>query len=200
MKSPVTNPVFTIGHSNHPFDKFLALLKQHNIVAVADVRSAPYSRRNPQYNRNKLQASLNEAGIQYVFLGKELGARSEDPDCYVDDRVQYDRLAQTGLFRSGIERLLEGRKTLRIALMCAEKEPLNCHRTILVARALERRGVQIRHILPDGALEAHADTMSRLIAGLGLAEDDLFLDRDALTQTAYARQAEKIAYRRGKTS
>lgn len=188
--------IFTIGHSNHPIEKFLALLKQHNIEAIADVRSAPYSRRNSQYNREKLQKVLNDAGIQYVFLGKELGARSEDPGCYVNDKVRYDRLAETELFKSGIDRLVEGQKTLGIALMCAEKEPLNCHRTILVARALERRGLAIGHILPDGALEAHADTLRRLIGELGLSGEDLFLDREALTETAYARQAEKIAYRR----
>lgn len=196
MKRSVTNSIFTVGHSNHPLDKFLAILKQNNIEAVADVRSAPYSRRNPQYNRNKLQQSLNESGIQYVFLGKELGARSEDPACYIDNRVQYGRLAQTELFRSGVERLLEGQKTYRVALMCAEREPLNCHRTILVARELERQGLAIRHILANGSLEAHTDTLRRLIAELGLSADDLFHDEEAIVEAAYDRQAEKIAYAR----
>lgn len=191
--------IFTIGHSNHPLEKFLGLLKQHDIQAVADVRSSPYSRRHPQYNRDNLQAALSEAGIQYVFLGRELGARSEDPACYVDGKVQYDWLAKTDLFTSGIGRLLEGLKTYRIALMCAEREPLNCHRTLLVSRALERRGVEIMHILTDGALEAHADTMRRLAAELGLSGGDLFSDTGEMIDMAYASQADKIAYRRSKT-
>jgi uncharacterized protein (DUF488 family) len=194
----MSKPLFTIGHSNHPVEKFLGLLKQHNIQAIADVRSAPYSRRNPQFNRNNLQAALSEAGIQYVFLGRELGARSADPACYVDGKVQYDRLAATDLFRSGIERLLDGVKTYRIALMCAEREPLNCHRTLLVSRALEQRGLGIVHILPDGMLEAHAETMLRLAAELGLSGDDLFSDTGEMIDMAYAKRADRIAYRRSK--
>lgn len=195
----MTKTLFTIGHSNHPLEKFFGLLKQRNIQALADVRSAPYSRRHPQYNRDNLQAALSEAGIQYVFLGRELGARSEDPACYADGKVQYDRLAATELFASGIERLLEGLKTYRIALMCAEREPLNCHRTLLVSRALERRGLGIVHILPDGTLEAHADTMRRLAAELGLSGGDLFSDTGDMIDMAYASQADRIAYRRSKT-
>lgn len=191
--------VFTIGHSNHPVEKFLDLLKRHNIEAVADVRSAPYSRRNPQYNRKNLQDVLAEAGIRYVFLGKELGARSEDPDCYVNGKVRYERLAATDLFKSGIDRLIEGQKTFRLAMMCAEKEPLNCHRTILVARELEKRGLGVMHILADGSLEDHADTVRRLAADLGLSGEDLFLGEQEIIETAYARREEKIAYVRPKT-
>src|SRR5262249_48596390 len=122
----------TIGHSNHPIQDFLDLLRRHGITAVADVRSTPYSRFNPQFRRAKLQASLAEVGIQYVFLGAELGARSQDPSCYdADGRVSYARLAKTELFRSGIERLITGSSQYRISIMCAEREPLECHRTIL---------------------------------------------------------------------
>lgn len=195
----MSKTIFTIGHSTHPIERFLDLLKQHNIEAVADVRSSPYSRRNPQYNRKNLQASLSGAGVHYVFLGRELGARSDDPGCYVNDKVQYERLAATDLFKAGIERVIEGQKTFRIALMCAEREPLNCHRTILVARKLERRGLRIAHILEDGSLEEHKDTLRRLIAGLGLSAGDLFNDEEAIVEAAYARRAEKIAYVRPET-
>jgi uncharacterized protein (DUF488 family) len=112
--------------------------------------------------------------------------------------VEYDRLAATDLFKSGIERLLDGVKTHRIALMCAEREPLNCHRTLLVSRALEKRGLEIMHILPDSALEAHADTMRRLAAELGLSGDDLFSDTGEMIDLAYAQQADRIAYRRSR--
>src|SRR5689334_2499642 len=99
--------IYTIGHSNHPIDRFIALLRQHGIEAVADVRSTPYSRFNPQFRKEKLQAALASAGIRYVFLGEELGARSKDPECYDEGgRVSYTRLASTDLFRRGIDRLL----------------------------------------------------------------------------------------------
>ena len=123
--------VFTIGHSTHPQERFIGLLLKHGITAVCDVRSKPYSRMNPQFNREDLEEALLAQGIAYRFLGKELGARSDDPDCYVGGKVQYDRLAGTELFKQGLKRVIRGLKEdFRIALMCAEKEPLECHRTI----------------------------------------------------------------------
>jgi uncharacterized protein (DUF488 family) len=187
--------IHTIGHSNHPIQAFLNLLQRHAITAVADVRSTPYSRFNPQFRREKLQASLAEAGIQYVFLGAELGARSPDPACYdADGRVSYSRLARTELFRSGIQRLMTGTTQYRISTMCAEREPLECHRTILVARELMREGVPVTHILADGSLETHEHAMQRLVSSLELSDADLFSGPAALTERAYDAQAEQIAY------
>ena len=186
--------IYSIGHSNHPIERFLELLQQHQITAVVDVRSTPYSRRNPQFNSKQLSATLKALSIAYVALGKELGARSEDPTCYEAGRVQYRRLAETALFNQGIERVLAGTARYRVALMCAEKEPLDCHRTLLVSRALETRGASVMHILADGQLEAHSQTMSRLIAKMGLAKGDLFADRDQLIDQACAIHEQKIAY------
>src|SRR5579862_1298929 len=114
------NKIYTVGHSNHSIEKFIGLLIANGINAVADVRSRPFSRRNPQFNKERLAATLLQHGIVYVFLGKELGARSEDPSCYEDGRVQYGRLAATPVFRAGIERVLAGAQKYRLALMCAE--------------------------------------------------------------------------------
>lgn len=100
--------VFTIGHSRHPAEQFIQLLELHGVTAIADVRTHPYSRLNPLYNRETLQQTLAEHGIAYVFLGRELGARSDDPSCYVDGRVQFDRLARAPLFQRGLERIREG--------------------------------------------------------------------------------------------
>src|SRR5690242_12243720 len=100
--------VYTIGHSTHPLDRFIALLKRHEITAIADIRSKPYSRMNPQFNREELRVALRTEGITYVFLGKELGARTDDPSCYHEGKVQYDRLARTDLFQQGLERVREG--------------------------------------------------------------------------------------------
>jgi uncharacterized protein (DUF488 family) len=186
--------VFTIGHSTQPTGRFIALLKQHGITAVADVRSKPYSRINPQFNREDLRDTLRENGIAYVFLGKELGARSEDRACYLDGKVQYGRLAQTELFRHGLDRVQEGARNFCVALMCAEKEPLECHRTILVARYLETLGLEVRHILGDGRLENHADAINRLVRQLHLPESDMFASRGDVVAEAYRIQEERVAY------
>ena len=187
--------IYTVGHSNHPIKSFLALLQQHGITAVADVRSTPYSRFNPQFRREKLQAALAEAGIQYVFLGAELGARSQDPACYdASGRVSYARLAGTDLFRRGIQRLKAGMTEHRIALMCAEREPRECHRTLLVGRELVKEGVAVTHILSDGSLEPHERTIERLARDLGLLDGGLFSDSAAATEQAYELQAQRIAY------
>ena len=189
--------IYTIGHSNHPIEKFLSLLTATGINALADVRSRPFSRRHPQFNKESLAAALAARGIEYVFLGKELGARSDDPACYEGDKVQYERLAQTPLFQSGIERVLTGASKYRLALMCAEKEPLDCHRTLLVSRALQKRGAAIAHILSDGNVEPQDQTMSRLIELVGLSTTDLFSGRAELIDVACKIREEKAAYTRG---
>lgn len=187
--------IHTIGHSNHPIQTFLELLQQHGITALADVRSTPYSRFNPQFRREKLQAALAEAGIQYVFLGEELGARSLDPACYdATGRVSYTKLAQTQLFRRGIERVKNGAGEYRVSLMCAEREPLECHRTILVSRELVRENIVVTHILADGSLESHEHAMQRLVINLGLSRADLFGTPADLIEQAYELQAARIAY------
>ena len=189
--------ILTIGHSTHPQKRFIALLLQHGITALCDVRSKPYSRVNPQFNREELKESLRERCIKYVFLGKELGARSEDPMCYENGKVQYDRLAHTDLFRRGLERVQNGMKEYRLALMCAEKEPLECHRTILIARHLADLGLDVQHIHADGRLESHTDALSRLVRILNLPEHDMFRSPGELLADAYRRQEERIAYDSG---
>ena len=194
--SKLKRRVFTIGHSNHEFAKLLRLLRQHGVTAVADVRSAPYSRRYPQFSREPLEKALAEAGITYVFLGKELGARSDDPRCYENGSVKYDRLARTELFQSGLDRVERGTATHTISLLCAEKEPLDCHRTILVSRHLEARGVTVVHILEDGRLEPHAQTVARLLASLHESDADLFRSREQILSEAYEKWGDRIAYTR----
>lgn len=187
--------IFTIGHSIHPIDAFLALLAGAGVDVIADVRSAPYSRFNPQFNREPFRDSLSAAGVAYVFLGEELGARSKDPSHYADGKVSYERLAQTESFKSGIARVLKGAETMTVALLCAEAEPLDCHRTILVARHLARCGVEIRHILRDGTVESHDSVMDRLIARQDGHDADLFSSRDDLVEEALRRRGGEIAYR-----
>ena len=230
--------VFTVGHSNHPIERFEELLRTNRVTAVADVRSAPYSRFSPQFNKEELQARLRDRRIAYVYLGRELGGRSDDPSDYEgnerlpkvreqvqvvagsndlpdrdsnerdnDQIINYDRLAAKPSFNDGIERVLRGASRKTIALLCAEKEPLECHRTLLVGRALAERGVRIEHILADGTRESHDRTMDRLLDKLGMkgpTQMSLLPDQaDASTRgsgdliaDAIAVQAARVGHRR----
>jgi uncharacterized protein (DUF488 family) len=168
--------VFTIGHSNHSSERFLALLQGAGITAVADVRSIPRSRRWPHFSRDRLERRLAEAGIAYVFLGAELGGRPDDPALLRAGRPDYDLMAATPSFRAGLDRVRDGAARYRIALMCAEREPLDCHRFLLVSRHLHERGVGLRHILADGSVEPHEAAEVRLLRQAGIAVDSLFAD------------------------
>lgn len=186
--------LYTIGHSAHTLLRFLDLLAEHDIAALCDVRSQPYSRRNPQFNRESLQNELARHNVAYVFLGEELGARSSDASCYEGGKVQYDRLAATPAFRRGIERVNTGIQRYRVALMCAEREPLACHQTILICRNLKAPDLLIHHILGDGRVEPHEASEQRLIKLVGMDQDDLFQDSFELLERAYDFQGQRIAY------
>src|SRR3989304_85714 len=186
--------LYTIGHSTHSIEEFIKLLAMHSITAVCDVRSTPYSQFTPQFNRELLQQELKRHSISYVFLGEELGARSDNPNCYVNGKVQYGCLAQEPMFQQGINRLVEGLTNYRIALMCAEKDPIACHRTILVCRNLRSMNIEIKHILGDGKIESNIDFERRLLNMLKIPENDLFTSNEDLIEEAYNIQGQKIAY------
>jgi len=185
----MSSTIYSIGHSNQPVDRLIDLLAQHAITAVADVRSQPYSRFAPQYSRDALRSSLENAGIAYVFLGKELGARNTDPACYRDGQLQYDLLAQQPAFAQGIQRVVQGMSSHRIALMCAEKDPINCHRGLLISRKLFEMGIPIEHIHGDGSLETHSELESRMLASCHLPVGDMFKDREYFVAEAYRLQS-----------
>jgi len=187
--------VYSIGHSTHSIEEFVALLKGTHVAAIADVRSTPYSRWRPQFNRDALRNSLAEHGISYVFLGTELGGRGADGSAYDElGRIQYRHLAESAEFREGLRRVRAGSKRMRLALMCAESEPLDCHRCILISRILVTQGTRVVHIHADGHLEAHRDAERRLLRLIGLHESDLFRTKDQILADAYERQEARIAY------
>lgn len=190
--------IVTIGHSQHGLEDFLGLLARHRVAVLADVRSVPYSRFSSQYNREKLSASSLKNGIEYAYLGRELGGRSDDPACYERGRIRYDRLARTDMFRDGLERVVLRAAAHRVGLMCAEKDPLDCHRALLVARLLEEQGLRVAHVLADGELETHADAMSRLLRDSDLStQPDLFRgarSRADLIAEAVALRAKRVGH------
>ena len=141
--------LFTIGHSNHPIEQFLALMQGAGVTAIADVRSVPSSRRYPWFSRTRLADRLAREGLAYVPLGDALGGRPRDPALLRDGVADYEAMAGTPEFRAGLDRVSEGARSFRICLMCAEREPLDCHRCLLIAPALAARGLAIGHILAD---------------------------------------------------
>jgi hypothetical protein len=189
--------LYTVGHSHRELDELIDALRRHQVTAVADVRSQPFSRLRPQFNQGTLQAAVRDARIAYVFLGEHLGARRQEPECYVSGKARYDRIAHLPLFRRGIDRVRQGiARGHRLALLCAELDPLVCHRAILVCRELRRAGetAEFMHIVADGALEPHAEMESRLLALTGRDRHDLFRTREELLDEAFDEQAERIAY------
>ncbi len=190
--------LFTIGHSNHPAEQVVGLLHQYEIALVADVRSVPQSQYTPQFNRKAIEGTLRRAGIEYLFLGDELGARRSEEICYVGGQARYDKIATLPAFKRGLERIAKEHRSRRIALMCSEADPITCHRTVLVCRELKKLepGLSVVHILGDGTTETQEQAEERLIALHKLAPE-LFGElssHEGLVARAYDLQAGKIAY------
>jgi uncharacterized protein (DUF488 family) len=187
--------ILTIGHSRHPLGRFIELLEAAGVTAVADVRSAPMSRFSPHFNKQALAASLAARNIAYLFLGKELGGRPEQPELFTQGVADYEKMAASPEFRAGLAQLREAAARQRVAVMCAEADPLDCHRCLLVGRALAQAGHDVAHILASGAVITHAEAEDRLLALENLADEDLLrASRDERLTEAYRSRNRKAAY------
>jgi uncharacterized protein (DUF488 family) len=186
--------VFTIGHSTHSYEHFLSLLRAAGITAVADVRTTPFSRHFPQFNEATLRTELKLDGISYVFLGRELGGRPSGRGFYCDGVADYEKMAKSETFASGINRVIEGAKKFRVALMCSEHDPLDCHRCLLVGRALSREGVKLVHILGDSSSVSHEAIEEKLLNLAGRSGDDLLMTAPERLSAAYRDRSLKVAY------
>lgn len=190
--------MFTIGYATKPMDVYINQLRQHGVDVVADVRSVPFSKVFHDYHQDALRQALRRAGLRYVYLGLELGPRSRDPAHYnAEGQVQFDRVMQSELFKSGIQRLLSGvEKGFTIALACAEKDPAICHRSLLIGWALrEYHGVELQHILHHGELESQSALEQRLMSLTNTVPDMLMTESEARL-LAYQRQCLACAYRK----
>jgi len=197
--------LFSVGHSNQELPRFVALLRGAGIAAVADVRSSPYSRRLPQFNREPLRNALKDIGIVYVFLGDLLGGRPEDRGLYDSEgRVDYERVRETADFRRGLTRLLRGLERHTVAMLCGEDDPLDCHRGLMITPALKGFGPPPLHLRKDGSVETTEAMERRLLRETGTAareEVPLFdpllteEDRRAVLDEAYRLMARRKAFR-----
>jgi len=150
--------IYTVGHSNHPLDRFLQILQTHRIELLADIRSQPHSQYSPHFNGSALEAAVSEAGIRYLFLGKELGGQPQDQEFYDrEGHVSYSRLAQSRAFLKGLSELERLIATARTALLCGEENPAECHRRLLVVRVLGERGWQVVHLRGDGSRQTEEE-------------------------------------------
>lgn len=183
----------TIGHSNHEFEEFTSLLRLHAVTAIADVRSYPVSGRFPQFNKSEIKSRLLGTGIRYVFLGDALGARPGDSACYDKGVVDFDRVRKTVSFLQGMESLRRGALDYRICLLCAERDPADCHRTWLVAQTLHDAGATIKHILADGSSLSH-DELLRRVAGVDSGTSSLFGDDAEVLVAAARRESARVAH------
>lgn len=183
--------IFTIGHSNHSIEEFVSLLKNYKIDIVADVRSTPHSKYCPQFNKETLENALKAKNVKYLFLGNELGARPKDNAFYNSEgAVDFVKLANSDNFKEGIKRLMEIIESYTTVLMCSEKDPLGCHRTILIAKVLKNQSVHVFHILSNGDMEVHEQLEKRMMKFNNI-EKTLFdqnIDEENLIQQAYEEQ------------
>src|ERR1700741_237075 len=184
--------LLTIGHSNHPIERFVDLLQIYTVGAVADMRSVPFSKAQPQFNQQPLAAVLGRSGISYVYLGEELGINAPSDECYVGGMVDYTRVARTAVFLKGVERVTTGMRKYQVAMMCSEGDPLQCHRSVLLSRHVVEIGIDVQHVLPDGSLESHGQTVERMLKALHLDEADMFRTQQQAIEDAYRLQGSRL--------
>jgi uncharacterized protein (DUF488 family) len=209
--------LFTVGHSNLSIEEFIGLITKHQINVIADVRSHPYSSYLSHFNRDLLKFELLKAKFKYVFLGNELGARPKDLSCYINNKAIYSKITDSSDFQNGIKRILVGLNKYRVALMCAEKDPISCHRTILICKHLRQLDIKIDHIIDDKTLESQGQLEDRLLDlhGFDLGNNRLkipeilqldlfgsvepsktsFISKAEFLEQAYLIQENKIAYK-----
>ena len=185
------NELFTIGYAAHTRESFLDTLKDHRITALADVRARPYSSFKPEFSQDLLKSYLQKNDIAYVPIGDQLGIPISRQEGCSPTRTLFQVIAESANFKKGLERIENGLQRHRIVLMCAEKDPLDCHRFFLISRHLPAR-IRIRHILGNGKIEDNSETIERLLRMYELDQPDLFRSREELLDLAYAAQEERL--------
>lgn len=159
-------PIFTIGHGSRTIEQFIDLIRRNQIDYVIDVRSQPYSKYNPAFSKEELEKRLWSEQIQYVFMGDQLGGRPNLPSCYTNGKVDYEKLREKDFYRQGIARLHKAwEQQLRVAIMCSEGKPQECHRSKLIGESLVKEGIEVVHIDEKGVLVSQEEVIARFYDG-----------------------------------
>ncbi len=153
--------IYTIGHSNITPEAFIEILKTFKIQLVMDVRSSPYSKFVPHFNRENLKITLNDNDIKYIFIGHQIGGKPKDKKYYQDGKVNYDLIAETDHFKEGINKIIELNKDNDLVLMCSEEDPYNCHRHHLITQTLIKNGLEVVHIRKNCKMDKITETDKR---------------------------------------
>ena len=193
---------YTIGHSTHETGDLLRLLQINNIDSVVDVRSSPYSQHNHQFNKETIKADLQKNGITYVFMGDLLGARYSDPSLFFNGTymVDFKKVRETDNFKKGIERVINGiNRGHNIALMCAEKDPFDCHRFVLVSYALTKKSITVKHILETGETILNEQLEEKLLSEYAINYNQMSLfdkrkTQDDAVEEGYEKRNRDIGY------
>lgn len=185
-------PVYTIGYGARTVDELIAVLRAQEIALLVDVRSAPYSRFKPEFSKDALEQELKRQGLRYVYLGDALGGRPADPDCYVADKVDYERVKGKAFYQAGIERVQAAwQRGLRFVLMCSEGKPEQCHRSKLIGESLGSLGIPVAHIDEHDELRSQEEVIQRLTGGqLSLFGDLEFTSRKRYSRTVREEEEE----------
>ncbi|MCI5739678.1 MAG: DUF488 domain-containing protein [Ruminococcus sp.] len=198
----MVNTVYTIGYSGFSIDDFVATLKSRNVSLVVDVRSSPFSKYFPEYNKDALEICLKTQGIYYRNYANEFGARQSDQKYYCKaGYLDFEVFSKSAPFLQGIKKLCNSmEQNYTFALMCAEKDPICCHRAILVARAFFERGYNVVHLLTNGNTITQKEINTRLIEKYYPNRDQMTFfdtpqDDDMLLKAAYRKQNAEIGYR-----
>lgn len=197
MDSDYKNEVFTIGHSNHSFEKFMMLITKYGINAIVDVRSYPYSKYNDIFNRERIANLLNSEGIKYFYLGNELGGRPKNKNYYDDNnKFSFDKIKNSVPYKEGIKRLIYLINIYKVAVVCSEKNPCDCHRFILIGRTLKEMRIRVMHILYDGNVITQESIENDMINNLG-TQLNLFRKNDgnSILEDLYSKKGFEISHK-----
>lgn len=197
------NTIYTIGHSNHTIESFVNLLKEYDINCIVDVRSTPYSKFHSQFNRENIKSELKKNGIYYIFMGEELGARRSDRSLYtIKGYLDFEKTVKSSKFLKGISRIKEGlSKGFNIALMCTEKNPMECHRNIMIAKYFYDNGFVVKNILDNGEIVTQEEITKQLVDiyfpnrnQISMLPEEDIQDYDELIKRSYQKRNEEIGY------
>ena len=197
--------IYTLGHSNYTIEKLIDMLKKYNINCVVDIRGTPYSKYNVQFDKEIIKYTLTKAGFIYIYMAKEFAAKRINKESYNEEGYSdFELVVNEKDFLDGIERLKNGcNKGYRIALLGAMQEPIRCHRSILVGRALIKYGFNVKHILDDSSIASQDDIEDMLLNKYfsnrnQITIDDLIgnsLSKEEMIKKAYRLANKEIGYR-----
>ncbi|MCA9996556.1 MAG: DUF488 domain-containing protein [Anaerolineales bacterium] len=172
-------PIYTIGYGSRSVADFTAVLRQHHIAYLIDIRSAPYSRYKPEFGKEALQGALQAEGIRYIFMGDTLGGRPSDPSCYIEGKVDYEKVKQTDFYQAGIGRIQTAfQQQHAVVLMCSEGKPETCHRSKLIGATLTQLEIPVAHIDENDEVVGQTAVINRLTGGqLSLFGEHTFTSR-----------------------